>query len=462
MEKPGLGMESKFFIPLILIILLSGGGCGTTTADRMLKPDIMSEMDFSNAVNIDLPLAISLTALEETLNKELDGTFYEGSIDGGIILQLEKAEQLELSAREGGIECTIAVRIRAKKSLWLTRVKGYGVLRLSTFTSLGIAGDWNIETHTEIQQSEWLEKPRIKIGPLGAPVQSLVDRSLEKSRSHLGGVIDESIRQEMPLRENMEALWKQLQAPVEVEASRNVWFHFHPEKVSALPLQYHHQSIHLLFRLWARPEIVVNRPSGSYSESSFALPPLEWDNFPKTPTSRKIRFPFYLSLAAAESLARAELTGQTFEQESYRFTVEDLRLGASGEKMKVEVQLSGSFNGALLMEGLPAYDRSNRMIGVDDLRLKIQRAPFFKKVLLGLFKKRIRKKVEEAMELPMAGYFKMIEAKLKESLENVDFHSELALGEELEGFDLDEFAFSSQGFRIVLASAGQIKVGLKD
>jgi hypothetical protein len=410
-------MSKLFQILLIIFILVSWNACGESRFSRLVKPVVMNEVFGAGNSFFYLPVSLSVKALEEIVNQKLEGIFYEGEAGGSLFLQLERARPFELESRSDGLHYSIGVRFRARKSLTLAKVGVEGVLLISFVSGMRVGEDWKLETETELLSYEWLEKPKVKVGPFGIPIQFLVDQALEKSRDSLGKLVDKSLAEALPLKEQLAFLWDMMQKPYLVEEGRKLWLLFHPQALSVAPFVFAPGEIHFAIQLWARPEVSVEEEQPlSYGGQS--LPALrQWPGL--TAPAGLMQFPLFVPFTVAEKLAKAELIGQTFRQGRYALTIEDIHLRPTGEKMQVLAEVSGSFSGTIEMEGLPAFDKDSRKVEILDLGLNLKSRNVLQKVLVALFKKRIRKQVEKAMEIPLDESLTLAESRLRSSLENL-------------------------------------------
>jgi hypothetical protein len=73
-----------------------------------------------------------------------------------------------------------------------------------------------------------------------------------------------------------------------------------------------------------------------------------------------------------DSLVNASVRGQTFEDGNRRITIQNVKVGPMGNKLQITTKVSGSVNGEIILVGYPVYDKTTRILKINEMDMSVR------------------------------------------------------------------------------------------
>lgn len=447
-------MQQYSFFPILLAVIVLTG-CRTTVPVRPMEKYLEMAEDRLSVINI--PVNIRIKELEESLNQQLQGVIYEDTrLDDGddLMFRLEKIDDISFGVKEDRISYRVPLKVWFKYNTGLAKVEGTGTISFNLLTALEISEDWNLVTHTEIEDYEWLEKPRLKLGRISLPVGLIADVVLRKSRGTITRTIDQQVQQSFKMREIVDEAWNRMYDPILVSEDYNTWLVVHPQKISMTPLQMSPDRITSTIvvesqprvRLGEKPETVVFHP----------LPPFSYSD--SLAEDFVIHLTTEVPYQEAERIARAEIQGETFTQGRRSVTVDDIELFGKGSELVINTKLSGWYKGNLYLTGRPFYNLRRNAIDVEDLNFTLETRNFLQRSGGWLLKGTFRKRIQEMLDIQLDYNLGELEQQLRDQLTNYQISEGIFLRGDLADFDIRNAFLVPGGIRVELALRGKLNI----
>ena len=80
---------------------------------------------------------------------------------------------------------------------------------------------------------------------------------------------------------------------------------------------------------------------------------------------------FNTSVEELEEVAKANLIGETYSFGKRDITIQDLSLRKDGNKIAVDLTVSGDHEGVLELKGVPSFDAANKQIDIKKVEFKL-------------------------------------------------------------------------------------------
>jgi len=260
---------------------------------------------------LSIPIELSISELERTLNKQLDGVVYEDNDfkDGDKMkIRAEKKEPIRVSIDSQVISYQVPVDLKIQYDAGLTILEANGEITMDFKTAFRIRDDWGIETETAVEGHEWIRTPRVRMAGISIPVGFIANLVLNNSRQYIARSIDGMVREQGGLESLVSDTWQQLYEPMLVSPEYNTWLLVNPQRIGMSPITTIKDSLYTQLLIEGKPTLSVGpRPQALQATT---LPPFKEE--PQTFEGFLINIGATISYDEAERLARESLVGETF------------------------------------------------------------------------------------------------------------------------------------------------------
>ncbi len=404
---------------------------------------------------INVPVSIDFGAMEKEINQELSGILYEEST-GDYGIKAEKTTDVTLALNGQELKYYVPLKIWVRKDLGVTEVQAEGEVAMEFKTNFEINQDWNIVTKTELLDHEWLTKPRLKMGFIDVPVENLMSIVLKKSKAAITRQIDEQIESRLDLRYYIDETWQTLAAPIEISKNPKLWLEVEPQSISMTPLTSNGQIVSSTIFITTNAGVSMgNQPENDVS-NLMTLPPLE--------IAQKASKGFQLNMIAdvpygeAASLAKKHMVGETFQQGKYKVKIEDIDIYGSNEKLVVETDLSGSYNGKVYLEGIPFFNESKNQIEMREVDYELKTKNFLAKTMSWIFHKNFEKRIKKHLVFPLDKQFETIKKQTAKQLKDFKVNDNMRIQGILDDIKIERTYLTPKSIRVQFTSSGDLNL----
>ena len=482
MKNTNVMLISNRIFFLIMICLSIGVGCSKKAAppkqttenvereylpfpDESIKPGTKtpsSELPTMTTINsiseIHLPFTIDSAALVKQINLLIPKTLYEDRdiSDDKMIVIAEKMDSISLSISPNSIMYSVPFKLHVERDVAISTVKADGSLRLYFSTEYKILENWAFETKTTITNHEWIESPKVKLGFLNIPIESIADRIVARSADMVCKNIDAQLMEEFRLREYIDQAWRKLQQPIQITDTPVVsWLLIQPQKIMMEPIITAKGNVKTSVIFRSLTDLAFGkRPDLPYAGILPTFEQLKLDGEDSL-IAISIKFP----LKRAEILLTDFFKGQEFRDGNKVMIIDSLHITGKGEKIEVEAYVSGSYPARLLFEGKPVYNTILRRFELKNMAYTLKSKNLLVRAASWILKKNIDKKMSELLVYEMGSYFdegkKNLEKTLSQfSLRGFKMRAEIAdiwaLDPIMENEDAEIRFLSNGKFRIII------------
>ncbi len=392
------------------------------------------------------------------VNTQLDGVLYnDDTFDDGDRLKVkaEKREAIRLRFADNSLTYEVPLNLDILYNLGLVgKVGADAAISLIFKTEYAVQSDWTLTTRTVIEDYKWLAKPRVRLGSLSIPAGLVANFILNRSRETLAKNIDQAIQRNLDLRPYVQQAWTMLHTPFEASPEYSAWLLIRPDTIGMSPLRIVDDTLNATITVRSKPQMVFgSRPA---MPRLAALPPFQY--LADDDKAFQIYLNTTLSYAEAERLARQQLLGETFEQGKRKVRVDDLKLFGQGEKLVIEVRLSGSYKGSVYLSGYPRYNADRNAIDIKDLDFTLDTRNFLYRTGSWLLKGTLKRKIQENMDFLLAENLKDITRQVEQQLEGYQPVPGVTVTGNLETLELQNAYLTVEGMRVAVSLRGQVDV----
>lgn len=434
--------------------------------------------------NINLPISIQLSDLEQSLNKQFNGVLYndesyENNNNDNLVLKVSKIGNFKISSIADKISISapleIYVKGRIKKDFFSMFDQNVGIdqskdalfkINVNISSKISVDQNWNIITKSEVG-FQWKERPYLELGPVKIPIGSLIESVINSQVKKINDQLDTEISRLVKIKPYAEQYWTLIQNPIILSDVIKSYLLIRPEIVSISSIK--SDGKRMQFFLGMRSDVSIQ--SGS-APSNINYKPL-----PKLQTQQKTDSIFNLYVGAsiafidATELAKKEYVGKTFSFENGKQTVSinDLNIYNNGDKLGMMLDINGivkdglfkkKFKGTVYAHGTPAYDEKTQTLYVKDFDFDIKS----KDVLVGtaewLFKGAFRKQIENSLKYPLATELERAKNTAQKSIDDLKFEKFILQGK-VEKFEPYGVQILENRMEVIIQAKGQLNFQLK-
>ncbi len=360
----------------VLAVLTS---CSSTSKLETLKPepDDASPLVYDSSPSfINLPITIKLSDIENQTNSLLNGVIYEDNNieDDDIQIKIWKQAPIKIQNDPSNpnkrirtilpLKANIKYRIGTKKmGIELYDVREFnlnGVITLSSETTLS---NWKLTTKTEFKSLNWNESPTMTIFGKNMPITYLINPAISIFKSNLEKEIDGAIEKSMDFKPNVLQAVEKICTPFQMSDTYESWLRIVPIEIYSTNAKLKNDSFILDMGMKCNMETIVGKqPESKYSANKIALKPVV-----KIPSQISANIAAISSYVDASKIMTKNFAGQEFGSGSKKVTVKNVSIWHKDGKMVIALDVLGSINGTIYLNGFPSYNPQTKEIYFDKL-----------------------------------------------------------------------------------------------
>jgi len=399
-------MRKIFFISLFITLTLFAG-CSTSQKLATLKPepDDASPLIYdSNPSFINLPISVKLNDIENQTNTLLNGLIYEDNNieDDDIEIKIWKQAPIKIQNDAANrdkklktilpLKASIKYRIGTKKlgvELYDTREFNLnGIITLSSEVSLT---NWKLNTKTEFKSLDWNESPTMSVFGKNMPITYLVNPAISIFKSKIEKSIDEAIEKSMDFKPNLLSALEKICTPFQMSDTYESWLRIVPVEVYSTNAKLKNNLFLLDMGMKCNMETIVGKqPESMFNASKIVLKPVA-----KIPNQITANIAAISSYVDASKIMTKNFAGQEFGSGSKKVTVKNVEIWHKDGKMVIALDVLGSVNGTIYLNGFPQYNPQTKEIYFDKLDYVLDTKSKLMRTANWLAQGMILKKMEE-------------------------------------------------------------------
>lgn len=447
-------------LPGVLFLLVVLSACKSSKIPKLERE--FTEMATEQESILFLPLRVDVAALRSSLDRELSGLLSEGEAftDGDLTVVASKLGELELEVADRTISYGLPLALDITYDVGISRVGARGDIDLDFKTDFFFDEDWELRTETTLTDYRWLRKPSLKLGGVSLPLGALGNLILKFGRNQIARTIDEQVKQNVPLRQWVEDAWQMMRDPILLDETYRAWLLVHPQDFAMSPFRLEEGQWGFTLRARAQPEVSVGEKPAS-PDSGEALPLLQ--RF--YPEEGQDYFTIFIRgaipYAEAEALARSELLGETFSAGKRSVTVNDLTLSGRNGLLQVEMDLSGSYEGTIQVEGRPTYNTQRQKLEFKDLDYSMQTRNLLFKSAGWLLKSALKGRLQKELNAYLDSGLTDWKAMLEEQLRQTELGPGLRLASAVRELRILRAEALAEGFEATVGVSGKLAVEVR-
>ncbi|WP_269234684.1 DUF4403 family protein [Flavobacterium flavigenum] len=463
----------KFLFSSVLFIILTLFiSCSTSQKLATLKPepDDASPLIYdSNPSFINLPITVKLKDIENQTNALLNGLIYEDNDieDDDIEIKIWKQAPIKIQNDPANadkkiktilpLKANIKYRIGTKKmgvELYDTREFNLnGIITLSSEVTLT---NWKLNTKTEFKSLDWSESPTMTVFGKNMPITYLANPAISMFKSKIEKSIDDAIEKSMDFKPNVLSALEKICTPFQMNETYESWLRIAPVEIYSTNAKLKNDSFLLDMGIKCNMETVIGKqPESKFNASKIVLKPVA-----KIPNQITTNIAAISSYVDASKIMTKNFAGQEFGSGSKKVTVKNVEIWHKDAKMVIALDVIGSVNGTIYLNGFPQYKPQTKEIYFDKLDYVLDTKSKLMRTANWLAQGYILKKMEENCRYSIQSNLEEGKKTMAAYLKNYSPMPGVFINGKMEDIQFDKIQLTNQAIIAFIKINGTVNVSV--
>jgi len=375
-------MLKSFSILIISIstVLILATSCSSTSQKiEALKPepDDAVPLTYTSIPSfINLPVSIKLKDIENQTNILLNGLIYEDNKieDDNIEIKVWKQAPINITndhGKEGEkIKTVLPLKIWVKYRIG-TKTMGVDLYKTQEFNLNGVItllssvslNNWRLSSKTTLKSLDWVESPTMTVFGKNMPVTYLINPAVSIFKSQIEKSIDTAIEDSMDFKPNVMDAISKICTPMELSEAYKTWLRIVPVEVYSTNAKLKNDSFLLNMGMKCNMETLIGKkPESKFESNKIVLKAVD-----KIPEQISANIAAVSTYQEASRLMTVNFAGQEFGSGNKKVKVQNVAIWHKNGKMVIALDLLGSVNGTIYLNGIPQYNDTTKEIYFDKL-----------------------------------------------------------------------------------------------
>ena len=461
------------FLSLFLFALLTlMGSCSTSQKLATLKPEPDDASPLIYEINpsfINLPISVKLKDIENQTNALLNGLIYEDTNieDDDIEIKIWKQAPIQIQNDDSNpdkkiktilpLKAFIKYRIGTKKlGVELYDIREFNLNGVITLSSEVALTNWKLNTKTEFKSLNWKESPTMSILGKNMPITYLVNPAISIFKSKIEKKIDESIEKSMDFKPNVLSALEKICAPFQMSDTYESWLRIVPIEVYSTAAKIKKDQFLLDMGMKCNMETIIGKqPESKFNANKIVLKPVA--KIPNQITSNIAAISTYLD---ASEIMTKNFAGQEFGSGSKKVMVKNVEIWHKDGKMVIALDVLGSVNGTLYLNGFPQYNPQSKEIYFDKLDYVLDTKSKLMRTASWLAQGLILKKMQESCRYSIQPNLEEGKKSMASYLKNYSPMPGVFVNGKMEDIQFDKIQLTNQAIIAFIKINGTVNVSV--
>jgi len=340
----------------------------------MLEARIKHDMSYYR-----LPIYYPIQQFEDWMNIKIDGKFIDHGFrinDGkdSVYLEVTKMSPIRMSIKQGRLNYSLPVIMKGN---YYKRILGIRFghrqpietsLVLNISSEVDIDSNWKIISETRLDGIDWIENPKLHLGPLRIPLTKYLEDLIEKKEVELLAKVDSAVYEHINLHNAIAKVWGDIQKPMAiVKEEPRIWFKIHTQHLYGDLSFSDNQDITFDVLVAAYTEIGFDSTALAVSSR---LPDMR-EKMPDLDTlsmAVKGTVPYDI----VNHMLDKQVKDLVISRYGMELKIRKARMYGTDDGIAIRLDVSGYTNGSIYIIGQPEYLPIERQLIVTNLRYDVQ------------------------------------------------------------------------------------------
>ncbi|MEZ4910791.1 MAG: DUF4403 family protein [Saprospiraceae bacterium] len=444
----------------ILIALFTIASCSTRNKSNSAQPVYFNNTKKDFYSDIVINYRLDKKAIQDTFNNAirdaLSGDFSIPQYDVKMILSKPSDATIEISGKNILINTPIGIEV--EKKTFLSTLKAKGVLEMNFITSFDIDSMWRMDTKTSLSHHRWVEKPKLSIGGIHIPIESISNLVIEKTKTQIEQSIDASVADNFSLQQKMKEISDMLASPFSLPPPLLAYIHIKPERIYLNNLR--NQRFTSVGKIGVRTMNTMTSYPPPANNISVHTPPLVWSE--NMSDSSTIKLAAEINMMDVNTSLRENLNNRTFTAEGKTITVNNVMTNCDYEHIRVVMDVNGSINGTLSIKAKPNYDLHSNSFSLKIADIELRTKNILHKTAAWLAEGKIKRELEAQLTFPMDSYIDQAQSTIDQMVNDIKTKSDMELKVALGKSGIETFELKPGKMEAIIFSNIYLDVYIKD
>lgn len=348
-----------------------------------------------NDNNLFLDFKISKSKINAFIQEELKKLLIDKIHVSGYDIQLNLVQNnnIQISAKDRSIFLDAPLGFTFMKSAGLFSIEGEGTIKLNLEIVCDVDHDFNLSTSSNLISHEWIESPKVSLGQLSLPAETLSDCVIKYIKEDTLAKLDNKIATEIKLNQIILKYLDEYGLNYPIFKKPDLYFNFQLIQIQSDVLREDENDIHI--HMWL--EIMSKISDMAIQFEPQNKPKFYWT---KEKTETKLqKIDIELSYNGIAKTIISELNGQELGGKS--FEIESLHMRMTSF-LELKVNLIQPIKGLLTITCIPKLDIQQQQIDLENLDIDIDAANFIYKLSSPIIERIIRSKIQSILPIKPA------------------------------------------------------------
>ena len=412
-------------------------------------------MTNSNTSKINILISIDKEKLQQVIGQQLPVDLlnqFSPSSAKDIRISVRRKGNIDLKAEKNSIKYEVPLELFVQKDTMLGNVDVLFEMYLGFETKFLFKNNWELVTRTQLTGYQWVKKPELDFGILNIPLEKTVLNAIYENKEMLCQQVDDKIKEVGDIRPKLSQILSILPNPIPTPAGEQMWWQCETVKTSMSPLFEKEGFIYGKIALEGDTEF-------SYGKALEKLTTVvkSPDIVPDVEKESHLQTMLQINFRAIEKSALALLQKQSFEFKGQKINADAVRLEQVGSRLKVSVDLKGSFDGEMQLLGKPIFDASKKEIQLKEVDIDLKGNNFLSKTMVVFLRRIVEEKMTPLLKFSIKKPIELANQRVK----YVPFQNGIFAKGKINTIDIPQFEVHQDALVINLLLKGYLQIGLE-
>lgn len=414
---------------------------------------------------IHIPIDINIPFIERKLNEEFEGLLFEDNNieDDSIMAKAWKESDFKISYVDQTLYYSIPIKFWIKKRFDLGLTSSdreiEGAIKINLKTVISLSKNWDLLPQTSIESYTWIRKPTMKVAFMNVPITYFVNKTLDENKSLIQTTIDNSLKENVPLRTYVQNIWETVQDPIDISTEGyKAWLKSTPQQLYCTPIKGYQGIINTTIGVKCLMEVFLGKiPLVLRKETE--LPKLSI--YTQTDENYNLNIMADVPYYVIDSVAKKTMIGQMFGQGRNSIVVDSIEVYGQNKKLIIGLDIVGFVNGKIYLECVPYYNADDYTIRVKDVDYKMKTKNLIARTVNLFYKKGMKKKIEENLIISLKDEFYLVKELSRSELFNMQIIDNVKLDGMINELNVENIFITQNGLRISLQITGKLRMKIE-
>lgn len=422
----------KFLCLLTIVLTLTT--CSTKPITTPIEPEKIQNFYSDLTINYKL----YKKSIKDTFNIVISDIFKESftvpEYDAKIYLSKTKDANVEIEGKS--LLVNIPIGITVEKKTFLTNLVAKGVIEMTFITNLDVDSLWKMKTVTDLSYYKWIEKPKLSVGGLQIPIESISNVILSKTKTMISQSIDEAVNDNFDLKQKMQESLQVFNDPWQMDPPYGGWMILKPTKIQLNKVQNSKSFASGKIGFQLLSTYSTSMPKSDQLESK-KLPIVNWSE--NIPDSSIFRLVTEIKTMDINQIVKNQFDGQTFSAEGKSITLSNIVVNCDYSHLRVVTDVKGSINGTLIISGKPFYDKVKNAFSTEDIDIKFKTKNKVHKAASWIAEGYVKRELKKMLQYSLSEQTDELQNSINEQIEELNKKYDMKLKTTLGSISVENF-----------------------